>query len=101
MLPRAATTTTKRWVSGLLPTSAAPEAGLLLVARALRAFGDGLVSLLLPAYLAALGHGTSNSALIATAPLAGSSVLTLFVGHHAPRFLVRGLLLAASTLMAL
>ena len=61
---------------GLLPASATPEAGLLLAARALRAFGDGLVSLLLPAYLAALGHGPFEIGLIATATLTGSSVFT-------------------------
>src|SRR5215213_7160895 len=102
MLPRAATTTTKRWwASGLLPASAAPEAGLLLAARALRAFGDGLVSLLLPAYLAGLGHGPFEIGLIATATLAGSSVLTLLVGFYAHRLPGRGLFLAASSLMAL
>ena len=101
MLPRDAAATTKRSALGLLPTSASPEAGLLLVARALRAFGDGLVSLLLPAYLAALGHGPFEIGLIATATLAGSSVLTLFVGLHAHRLPARGLLLAASSLMAL
>src|SRR5215207_1508858 len=39
----------------LLPGSARPEARLLLGSRGLRAFGDGLVSLLLPVYLAMLG----------------------------------------------
>src|ERR671916_1132938 len=103
MLPRDAAATTKRWwwAPGLLPASAAPEAGLLLASRALRAFGDGLVSLLLPAYLAALGHGPFEIGLIATATLAGSSVLTLLVGLHAHRLSGRGLLLGASVLMAL
>src|SRR3954465_7572001 len=97
-----ATATPKRWgLPGLLPASTAPEAGLLLVARALRAFGDGLVSLLLPAYLAALGHGPFEVGLIATATLAGSSVLTLLLGLHAHRLPARSLLLAASLLMAL
>src|SRR3954453_12217616 len=102
MLPRAATTTrTKRWwVSGLLPAGAAPEAGLLLTARALRAFGDGLVSLLL-ASLVALGHGPSAIGLIATATLAGSAALTLLVGLYAHRFSGRGLLVGAALLMAL
>jgi MFS family permease len=101
MLPQDAAATTKRWASGLLPTSASPEAGLLLVARTLRAFGDGLVSLVLPAYLAVLGHGPFEIGLIATATLAGSSVLTLLVGLHTHRLPARGLLLAASILMAL
>ena len=88
MLPHDAAATTKRWwAPGLLPASATPEAGLLLAARALRAFGDGLVSLLLPVYLAALGHGPFEIGLIATATLAGSSVLTLLVGLHAHRAL--------------
>lgn len=97
----AGTMTQERWTPGLLPASAAPEAKLLLASRALRAFGDGLVSLLLPAYLAALGHGPFEIGLIATATLAGSSVLTLLVGLHAHRFSGRSLLLGASALMAL
>jgi MFS family permease len=99
---RDATATAKRWgVPGLLPASAAPEAGLLLASRALRAFGDGLVSLLLPAHLAALGHGPFAIGLIATATLAGSSILTLLVGLRAHRLSGRRLLLGASLLMAL
>jgi MFS family permease len=99
---RDAAATAKRWrVPGLLPASAAPEAGLLLASRALRAFGDGLVSLLLPAHLAALGHGPFAIGLIATATLAGSSILTLLVGLHAHRLSGRSLLLGASLLMAL
>src|SRR5215208_3467492 len=102
MLPRAAAMTTKRWwASGLLPASATPEAGLLLLSRALRAFGDGLVSLLLPAYLAALGHGPFEIGLIATATLAGSSVLTLLAGLYAHHLPGRGLLLGAALLMTL
>src|ERR687890_2519444 len=100
MLPRDVAAATKRWrVPGLLPASTAPEAGLLLTSRGLRAFGDGLVSLLLPAYLAALGHGPFEICLIATATLAGSSVLTLLVGLHAHRLSGRILLLVASLLM--
>jgi MFS family permease len=102
MLSHDAAATPKRWwAPGLLPASATPEAGLLLASRALRAFGDGLVSLLLPAYLAALGHGPFEIGLIATATLAGSSVLTLLVGLQAHRLSGRGLLLGASVLMAL
>ena len=86
--------------SSTCPASATPEAGLLLTSRSLRAFGDGLVSLLLPAYLAALGHGPFEIGLIATATLAGSSILTLLVGLHAHRLSGRGLLLGAAALMA-
>src|SRR4051794_16889405 len=91
---------TRGWLPHPLPASAAPEAGLLLAARALRAFGDGLVSLLLPAYLAGLGFGAFEIGLIATATLAGSSALTLLVGLHAHRFSGRGLLIVAALLMA-
>src|SRR3954447_21005076 len=101
MLPRDVAATKRWWAPGLLPASATPGAGLLLAARALRAFGDGLVSLLLPAYLAALGHGPFEMGLIATATLAGSSVLTLLLGLYAHRLPARSLLLAASILMVL
>ena len=101
-MPRDPTTTATRVrVPGLLPASAAPEAGLLLTSRALRAFGDGLVSLLLPVHLAGLGFGAFEIGLLATATLAGSSVLTLLVGLRAHRLPGRGLLVGAALLMAL
>lgn len=83
----------------ILPEGTAPEAALLLGSRALRAFGDGLVSLLLPVYLAELGFGVFQIGLLATATLAGSSILTLLVGLYAHRFSGRGLLLGAALLM--
>lgn len=72
----------------------------LLVAKGLRAFGDGFVSLLLPLYLLELGFGALQVGIIATATLLGSGLLTLFVGLHAYRFAQRSLLLAATVLMA-
>jgi MFS family permease len=72
----------------------------LLVAKGLRAFGDGFVSLLLPVYLLALGFDALQVGIVATATLLGSGVLTLLVGLHAWRFHLRGLLLAAAFLMA-
>ena len=80
--------------------STAP-ARTLLYARALRAFGDGFVSLLLPAYLVELGYGPVAVGAIATATLLGSGVLTLLVGYRAQRFRFRTLLLAAASLMTL
>jgi MFS family permease len=74
---------------------------LLLTTRGLRAFGDGLVSLLLPVYLVGRGFGAVEVGAIATATLAGSSLLTLLVGLHAHRFPARGVLLGAALLMAL
>jgi MFS family permease len=73
---------------------------VLLAARATRAFGDGFVSILLPVYLIGLGYGAVAVGTLSTATLLGSAVLTLLVGLHAIRFGRKGLLLAASLLMA-
>jgi MFS family permease len=72
----------------------------LLVAKGLRAFGDGFVSLLLPVYLLELGYNALQVGVIATATLLGSGVLALGIGLHAYRFHYRTLLLAAAMLMA-
>jgi MFS family permease len=83
----------------LLPSGAGPAAGYLLASRGLRAFGDGLVSLLLPAYLAVLGFSAFQIGILASATLAGSAALTLSVGLVAHRFSRRSLLIAAAVLM--
>src|SRR3954466_589178 len=85
----------------VLPDGAAPEARLLLVARGLRAFGDGLVSLILPVYLLALGYGAFEAGVLASATLAGSALLTLIVGLTAHRASGRVLLMGASVVMLL
>ena len=72
----------------------------LLVAKGLRAFGDGFVSLLLPLYLLELGYGAFEVGAIASITLLGSGALTLAVGLSAHRFHYRSLLLAAAMLMA-
>ena len=72
----------------------------LLLAKGLRAFGDGYVSLLLPLYLLQIGYSPLQVGIIATTTLVGSGLLTLAVGLHAWRFHTRSLLLAASLLMA-
>ena len=84
----------------LLPPGADPVALPLLVGRALRAFADGYVAVLLPAYLLALGHGTWAVGLLATATLLGSAAATLAVGAWGHRFHHRRLLLGAALLMA-
>ena len=73
----------------------------LFLAKGLRAFGDGYVSLLLPLYLLQLGFSPLHVGVIATTTLIGSGLLTLLVGLHAWRYDYRSLLLAASALMAL
>jgi MFS family permease len=72
----------------------------VLLARGLRAFGDGYVSLLLPVYLISLGLTPFQVGVIATGTLLGSAALSLFVGLHAHRVGYRMLLLAAAVLMA-
>ncbi|MDP1899839.1 MAG: MFS transporter [Rubrivivax sp.] len=84
----------------LLPAGVAPEARLLLVGRALRAFTDGFVAILLPAYLLALGLGQWEVGLLSSATLLGSALMTLAVGQWGHRFEARRLLLAAAGLMA-
>ena len=76
-----------------------PDVRRLLWVRALRAFGDGYVSLLLPLYLIALGYSPFQVGVIATGTLVGSGLLTLLVGLHAYRVRYRTLLLWATGLM--
>jgi MFS family permease len=73
---------------------------LILAARALRAFADGFVAVLLPAYLLALGHGGLQVGLLSTVALFGSAFATLAVGRWGYRFAGRRLLLAAAVVMA-
>jgi MFS family permease len=73
---------------------------LLLAARALRAFADGFVAVLLPAYLLALGHGELQVGLLSTVALFGSAFATLAVGRWGYRYPIRRLMLAAAVAMA-
>jgi MFS family permease len=84
----------------LLPAGADHRALPLLLGRALRAFADGYVAILLPAYLLALGFDTWKVGLIASATLLGSAMATLAVGAWGHRFHSRHLLLGAAVLMA-
>ena len=77
-----------------------PQVRRILLAKGVRAFGDGFVSVLLPLYLLELGLGPLQVGIIATATLLGSGMLTLAVGMRAHRFACRTLLLAATALMA-
>jgi MFS family permease len=86
-----------RWP--LLPSQATPDAGVLLRARAVRAFGDGFVSVLLPLHLTTLGFDGFQIGAVATATLLGSAALTLLIGLVAYRLGRQMLLLRASLLM--
>ena len=81
-----------RWVS--------LDARRILVARGLRAFGDGFVALLVPIYLYELGFSALAIGAIVTSTLIGTAFLTLWVGMVANRHSRRRLLLAAALLMA-
>lgn len=84
----------------ILPGTATGAARRILLARGLRAFADGFVSVLLPVYLLDLGFSATGVGAITTATLLGSALLTLAVGMWAGRFSHTSLLLAASALMA-
>ncbi len=84
----------------LLPAGADPGALPLLAARALRAFADGYMAVLLPAYLLAIGLGTLEVGVIATATMLGSALATLAVGAWGHRIASRQLLRGAALLMA-
>jgi MFS family permease len=72
----------------------------VLLARSLRAFGDGYVAILLPLHLSQLGYDAFAVGVLSTTTLLGSALLTLGVGLVAHRVLRRVALLTAALLMA-
>jgi MFS family permease len=78
---------------------ASRDAARLVLARGLRGFADGLLAVLLPAYLTGLGFTPFQVGALLTATLLGSAGLTLAVGLAAHRAPARGVLLAACGLM--
>ena len=84
----------------LFPETADANARRVLIARALRAVADGYVSILLPAYLLALGLDAFQVGVVSTATLMGSAGLTLLAGLITNRFGHRRPLIAAGLLMA-
>ncbi len=84
----------------LAPSGADPAARVLVAGRALRAFVDGYIAVLLPAYLLALGLQAWAVGVLSTATLLGSAGATLAIGAWGHRFRSRNLLLAAALLMA-
>jgi predicted MFS family arabinose efflux permease len=80
--------------------SGASDTVRILVARGLRAFGDGFVALLVPIYLLELGFSALEIGAIVTSTLIGTALVTLWAGMVANRYSVRRLLLAAALLMA-
>src|SRR5579871_2239640 len=74
---------------------------LLYVARGIRGFGDGFATIVLPAYLTAIGFDLFQIGIVLTASLLGTAVLTLAIGAIAPRHDLRLLMLAGAGVMAL
>src|SRR5258708_1084973 len=85
----------------LFPATASADAKRLVWAKGLRAVGDGYVSILLPAYLMALGHSPFDVGVLTTATLLGSAALTLLTGLTISRFGHRQALVGAWVLMIL
>lgn len=83
----------------LLPSGADASALPLLLARGMRAFADGYMALLLPAYLLSIGLGTLEVGIVSTATMLGSALATLAVGAWGHRFAGRRLLRCAALLM--
>jgi MFS family permease len=87
----------RRW---LLPPNATADALWLITARGLRAFGDGLVSVLLPTYLFDRGFDVFTVGILSTLTLLGSAGFTLGVGALTNRLGHRPLLFVSCALMA-
>jgi len=83
----------------LLPESATRDATLLLWSRGLRAFGDGFISIVFPAYLIARGFDALEVGVLATATLLGSATITLVVGLIVSRFPRKRLFATLSVMM--
>ena len=83
----------------LLPATTTPDARRLVIARALRGFADGFVSVMLASYLHLRGFSPFEISAIVTGTLLGSAVLTLAVGLAGYRLSRRRLLFCSSALM--
>jgi MFS family permease len=82
-----------------LPPGVSADVLRVLAARGVRAFGDGVVTLLLPIYLVERGFSTLAVGTIVTGTLVGTALMTLWVGWIANRYSRRLLLLTAAVLM--
>src|ERR1051326_4839881 len=84
----------------VLPRGLTSDARRLLVGKAVRAFSDGLVSVVLPLYLLQVGFSAFEVGAIITSTVFGSALLTLVVAFMAHRVSGRTILVAACLLMA-
>jgi MFS family permease len=83
----------------VIPPGASRDAAVLLETRGIRAFGDGLVSVVLAAYLTAVGFSDTQIGVVVTVTLLGSAALTLVAGLRASAVERRRLLQWVSVLM--
>ena len=83
----------------IFPETATADARRTILAKGLRAVGDGYVSIVLPAYLLALGYDGFEIGALMTATLFGSAASVFLAGMITSRFGERRPLLAASGLM--
>jgi MFS family permease len=74
---------------------------LLYVARGVRGFGDGFATIILPAYLTAIGYDIIQIGVVLTASLLGTALLTSLIGAIAPRHDLRTLMLTGAGIMTL
>lgn len=81
--------------------SNASNVRLLYVARGVRGFGDGFATIVLPAYLSAIGYDPVRIGVVLTGALFGTALFTLITGLVAPRYDLRTLMLGGTVLMAL
>jgi MFS family permease len=99
-MPPTSSVSPPRWARLLLPADVSASARPVLLARALRAFADGAMAVLLPVYLLALGLGSFAVGVIATTTLLGSALATIAVGLWGHRWPAQRLLALAGLLMA-
>ena len=82
-----------------LPAETSRNAGVLIATRGVRGFVDGLVSVVLAAYLPMLGFSDFGVGCLVTGMLLGSAATTIGVGSSAHGIARRHLLLFGSCLM--
>lgn len=82
-----------------MPASASADGRMLIGTRGIRGFVDGMVYVMLPAYLLALGFSGVQIGAVITASLLGSAVFTIGAGLIAHRLAPARLLVYASFIM--
>jgi MFS family permease len=83
-----------------VPSSATTDGRKLLLTRALRALVDGMVYVILPGFLLALGLSGVQIGAVVTASLLGSALTTILVGNYGHRIAPARLLAMVALLMA-